>query len=204
MAVKIRLTRLGRKKRPFYRIVVADSRAPRDGRYIECIGTYNPVVEPPELKVEADRANLWLDRGAIPSDTVKSLLKKDGILFKRSLNKRGLDDAQMAEEMKKWEALQIQREKEIEEKKQKKEAEKAAAAKAEVTPAVEDAPVEVAEEPAEEPNAEDAPVENTEEETAPTAEAEEPPAEEVVPEEDASSKEEASANEEEKETKAEE
>jgi len=78
MAVKIRLARHGAKKRPFYRIVVADSEAPRDGRFLETVGTYNPLREPAEIALKQDRVKYWLDQGAIPTDTVKSLLKKDG------------------------------------------------------------------------------------------------------------------------------
>ncbi len=79
MAVKIRLRRMGAKKAPFYRVVVADSRYPRDGRFIEEIGTYNPMVEPAEVKIDAEKAKTWLKNGAQPTDTVKSLLKKTGI-----------------------------------------------------------------------------------------------------------------------------
>ena len=79
--VKIRLRRMGAKKAPFYRIVVADSRYPRDGRFIEEIGTYNPVVHPAELKVDADRAQAWIKTGAQPTETVRDLLKKAGALY---------------------------------------------------------------------------------------------------------------------------
>ena len=78
--VKIRLRRMGAKKAPFYRIVVADSRYPRDGRFIEEIGTYNPVVNPAELKVDVDRAQAWIKTGAQPTETVKALLKKAGAI----------------------------------------------------------------------------------------------------------------------------
>ena len=78
--VKIRLRRMGAKKAPFYRIVVADSRYPRDGRFIEEIGTYNPVVAPAELKVDVDRAQAWIKTGAKPTETVRDLLKKAGAL----------------------------------------------------------------------------------------------------------------------------
>ena len=80
MAVRIRLKRMGAKKRPFYRIVVADSRSPRDGRFIEEIGTYNPTTEPSTLVVNEEKAADWLKKGAKPSETVKSLLKKAGIV----------------------------------------------------------------------------------------------------------------------------
>ena len=78
MAVKIRLARHGAKKRPYYRIVVADSEAPRDGRFLEKVGTYNPLKDPAEVTLSNDRVRYWLEQGAIPTDTVKSLLKKEG------------------------------------------------------------------------------------------------------------------------------
>ncbi|MBQ3068464.1 MAG: 30S ribosomal protein S16 [Clostridia bacterium] len=79
MAVKIRLRRMGAKKAPFYRIVVADSRYPRDGRFIDEIGYYNPLTDPVDLKVDTEKVQKWLSNGAQPTDTVKSLLKKAGI-----------------------------------------------------------------------------------------------------------------------------
>ena len=78
--VKIRLRRMGAKKAPFYRIVVADSRYPRDGRFIEESGTYNPVGNPAELKVDVDRAQAWIKTGAQPTETVRALLKKAGAI----------------------------------------------------------------------------------------------------------------------------
>jgi small subunit ribosomal protein S16 len=78
--VKIRLNRMGAKKRPFYRVVVADSRSPRDGRFIEIIGHYNPIVDPIELVVDKDKAQDWLKKGAQPSNTVKRLLKQVGVI----------------------------------------------------------------------------------------------------------------------------
>jgi small subunit ribosomal protein S16 len=80
MAVKIRLKRMGAKKKPFYRIVVADSRFPRDGRFIEEIGTYDPLKDPAEVHVDAESAKKWISNGAQPTDTVKALLKKQGII----------------------------------------------------------------------------------------------------------------------------
>ncbi len=74
--VKIRLRRMGAKKAPFYRVVVADSRYPRDGRFIEEIGTYNPQTNPAEIKIDVEKANEWMKKGAQPTDTVKALLKK--------------------------------------------------------------------------------------------------------------------------------
>ena len=82
MAVKIRLRRMGAKKAPFYRVVVADSRSPRDGKFIENIGTYNPLVTPAEVKIDESLALAWLRKGAIPTDTVKNLLSNLGIMKK--------------------------------------------------------------------------------------------------------------------------
>ena len=80
MAVKIRLRRMGAKKAPFYRIVVADSRYPRDGRFIEEVGTYDPTQNPSVFKIDEEKARKWLANGAQPTDTVKALLKKEGVL----------------------------------------------------------------------------------------------------------------------------
>jgi small subunit ribosomal protein S16 len=80
MAVKIRLRRMGQKKAPFYRIVVADSRSPRDGRFIEQIGHYNPMTEPADVQIDAEKANKWIKNGAQPTDTVRALLKKQNII----------------------------------------------------------------------------------------------------------------------------
>lgn len=78
MAVRIRLTRMGRKKKPMYRIVVANSEAPRDGKFLEVVGTYDPMKNPAEVRVKQDRVQAWLDMGAQPSETVKNLLCKAG------------------------------------------------------------------------------------------------------------------------------
>ncbi|MFC1798587.1 30S ribosomal protein S16 [Thermodesulfobacteriota bacterium] len=80
MSVKIRLARHGAKKRPFYRIVVADNESPRDGRFLEMVGTYNPLQEPAEVSLKEERVKYWIDQGAIPTHTVKSLLKKEGLI----------------------------------------------------------------------------------------------------------------------------
>ena len=80
MAVKIRLRRIGAKKAPCYRVVVADSRSPRDGRLIEEIGTYNPMTDPATVNIDAEAAKKWIANGAQPTDTVKALLKKNGVL----------------------------------------------------------------------------------------------------------------------------
>ena len=80
MAVKMRLRRTGAKKAPFYRVIVADSRSPRDGRFIEEIGYYNPLTNPAEIKIDGEKAKKWIANGAQPTETVKSLLKKSGIV----------------------------------------------------------------------------------------------------------------------------
>ena len=80
MAVKIRLRRMGQKKAPFYRIIVADSRSPRDGKFIEEVGYYNPMTNPATINIDADKANAWLKNGAQPTETVRSLLKKSEII----------------------------------------------------------------------------------------------------------------------------
>lgn len=82
MAVKLRLKRMGAKKRPFYRIIAADSRSPRDGRFIEEIGYYNPIEVPAIVKIDEEKALAWLNNGAIPTDTVRDLLSQEGIMKK--------------------------------------------------------------------------------------------------------------------------
>ena len=79
MSVKIRLRRMGAKKAPFYRVVVADSRYRRDGRFIEEIGDYNPLTNPADIKIDAEKAKAWLEKGALPTETAKSVLKKAGV-----------------------------------------------------------------------------------------------------------------------------
>src|SRR5690606_28672287 len=88
MAVKIRLKRMGAKKRPFYRLVVADSRAARDGAFIESIGYYNPIADPAEIQIDEEKALDWLRKGARPSDTAKSLLKRAGVLDKFAASRK--------------------------------------------------------------------------------------------------------------------
>lgn len=89
MAVKIRLTRMGSKKKPVYRIVASDSRSPRDGQYIELIGTYNPLVNPADIKVNKEVAKKWLRNGAEPTDTVRSILSKAGVMAEFAKEKKG-------------------------------------------------------------------------------------------------------------------
>lgn len=114
MAVRLRLTRMGKKKQPFYRIIAIDSRTRRDGKYIENIGYYNPLTHPAEIVVNEDKAFQWLKNGAIPSDTVRNLFRQKGIMMKWHLMKAGIDPEKIAEEFKKWELLQLEREKRLE------------------------------------------------------------------------------------------
>ncbi|GAB4291511.1 MAG: hypothetical protein Kow0098_10820 [Ignavibacteriaceae bacterium] len=120
MAVKLRLRRMGKKKQPFYRIVAADSRSPRNGRFIEAIGTYNPLTDPHTVDIKEERALYWLDVGAIPTDTVKSLLKQKGITLKRHLNRKGLSDEQIEAELGNWKKMVEAREKSKSQKKSSK------------------------------------------------------------------------------------
>ena len=87
MAVRIRLKRMGKKKTPFYRVIVADIRSPRDGRFIESIGTYDPHKEPVQINIEEEKALYWLSKGATPSDTVRSLLSRIGVMKKFDENR---------------------------------------------------------------------------------------------------------------------
>ncbi|HHU60990.1 MAG TPA: 30S ribosomal protein S16 [Natronincola sp.] len=88
MAVKIRLKRMGARKRPFFRLVVADSRAARDGAFIDTLGYYNPISEPIELEIDEEKALEWLQKGAQPSDTAKTLLKKSGVMQKFAASRK--------------------------------------------------------------------------------------------------------------------
>jgi small subunit ribosomal protein S16 len=118
LAVKLRLRRLGRKKRPFYRIIATDTRAPRDGRFIEEIGYYNPLTHPETVSVLEERALYWLGVGATPSKTVKNILSRQGIILKFDLKKQGMTQEKITEEFRKWEVLQIEKAKRLEAKKE--------------------------------------------------------------------------------------
>ena len=98
MAVRIRLRRMGAKRIPFYRLVVADSRSPRDGRFIAEVGYYNPATEPTTLKVDEEKVLEWLNKGAQPSETVKRLLKQTGVLAKYRQMKQGRSESEGAED----------------------------------------------------------------------------------------------------------
>lgn len=203
MAVKLRLTRRGKKKQPFYRIVAIDSRAKRDGKYIDKIGHYNPLTNPADVVIDEEKVFYWLKNGATPSDTVKNLLSKQGLWMKWSLIKQGADESKIEEELKKWEVQQLERQKRLEaiaaqkkrEQQKAKEVEKEESAAAEAVeaeqPVAEAAETEqpAAEEAvkAEEPAAEAAETEAAPAEAAaeePAAEAAEPSAEETPADEE--------------------
>ncbi|NIA30019.1 MAG: 30S ribosomal protein S16 [Actinobacteria bacterium] len=160
MSVKLRLRRMGRKKLPMYRIVAVDSRDRRDGKYLEKVGFYNPLPDPVDLEIDKEKAMKWLNRGAIPSDTVKSFLQRKGIMLEWDLRKRGYDDEKIEEELKKWEIVQLEHQKRLEAQaamKMRKDDEKEAAeevaateeAVAETVEAAKEDSVEAVEEPAE-------------------------------------------------------
>lgn len=102
MSTTIRLTRMGRKKRPFYRLVVTDSRNRRDGAYIANLGYYNPFVEPYEVNLHDQEIISWLDKGAVASSTARSLIKNEGVLLRRELMKQGLDAAEVDSRVAAW------------------------------------------------------------------------------------------------------
>ena len=105
---------MGKKKQPFYRIVAVDSRAKRDGKYLEKIGHYNPMPDPADIELDKEKTFKWLDRGAIPTDTVKSFLRKKGMLMEWDLKRKGFDDERIAQELKKYEVLMLERAKRLE------------------------------------------------------------------------------------------
>lgn len=102
MAVKLRLRRMGKKKQPIYKIVAADVRSPRDGRFLESIGLYNPLTNPHTVDLKEDRVLYWLSNGAQPTKTVKSLLRQNGITLKNELIKRGVAEDKIESELSEW------------------------------------------------------------------------------------------------------
>lgn len=105
MAVKLRLRRMGKKKQPIYKVVAADSRSPRDGKFLEAVGIYNPLTKPHTVDLKEERVNYWLDKGAQPTDTVKSLLSQKGINLKRDIAKRKLSEEKADALLKSWQTL---------------------------------------------------------------------------------------------------
>jgi len=104
LAVKLRLKRMGKKRQPVYKVVAADSRSPRDGKFIEALGNYNPRTEPQTIDINAERTIYWLGCGAEPTATVKNLLSKKGILYQIELKKQGISEEEIAKKMDEWNA----------------------------------------------------------------------------------------------------
>ena len=121
MAVKLRLRRMGKKKQPIYKIVAADSRSPRDGKFLEAVGLYNPLTEPHIIDLKEDRIQYWLGVGAQPTDTVRSLLRQKGITLKNELKRKGLAEDKIEAELENWEKKKEEGAKAKAEKKKKKE-----------------------------------------------------------------------------------
>ena len=105
MAVKLRLRRMGKKKQPIYKMVAADSRSPRDGKFLEVVGFYNPLTNPHTLDLKEDRIMYWLNVGAQPTHTVKSLLRQKGITLKKELMSKGLDEEKIKAELENWQKM---------------------------------------------------------------------------------------------------
>jgi len=105
LAVKLRLRKMGKKKQPVYKVVAADSRSPREGKFIEAIGLYNPKTDPATININEERALYWLNVGAQPTDTVKNLLSNQGIILKRELTKQGLSETDIAIKLEEWKKL---------------------------------------------------------------------------------------------------
>lgn len=120
MAVKLRLRRLGKKKQPVYKIVAADSRSPRDGKFIEAIGLYNPLTHPAALEIKEDRALYWLTNGAQPTDTVRNLLSQKGILLEKHLKRKGASDEKIKEEKENFQKLREAKSQTVKAKKKRK------------------------------------------------------------------------------------
>jgi small subunit ribosomal protein S16 len=124
LAVKLRLRRIGKKKQPIYKIVAADARSPRDGKFLESVGLYNPLTNPHTLEFKEERVLYWLGVGAQPTDTVMSLLRQKGITLKRELTKKGLSDEKISEELEKWSKLKEAKSKSAPARKKRKAASK--------------------------------------------------------------------------------
>ena len=109
MAVRLRLRRIGKKKMPMYHIVAADSRVARSGRFLEVIGRYEPLQNPMHIATKDDRVMFWLRRGALPTDTVRSIFQRTGLWYRWSMMKKGMDAAVIATEMEKWQMMQAEK-----------------------------------------------------------------------------------------------
>ncbi|MCL5020399.1 MAG: 30S ribosomal protein S16 [Bacteroidetes bacterium] len=135
MAVKLRLRKTGRKNQPSYKVVAADSRFPRDGRFLEIVGTYNPLRTPADIKFNEEKAFKWLKRGALPTDTVRSLLRRSGLWYKWYLMKKGLDESAMQQKLAEWQAAQEGKLAREAERRQRRKATRKAKKAAEAAPA---------------------------------------------------------------------
>jgi small subunit ribosomal protein S16 len=109
VAVRLRLRRIGKKKMPMYHIVATDSRVARSGKFLEIIGRYEPLQNPMHIVTKDDRIVLWLKRGALPTDTVRSILQRTGLWYRWSMMKKGMDPAAIATEMEKWQMMQAEK-----------------------------------------------------------------------------------------------
>jgi len=159
---------MGKKKQPIYKVVAADTRSPRDGKFLEALGLYNPLTDPHTVEIKEDRVLYWLDNGAQPTNTVKSLLRQKGITLKRELEKKGLDAEKVEAELENWKKL-----KEVSSKKKsvKKKSKKQASSEKSEDKAVEEKPVEtVAEEKTAETVVEEKPAETVAKEVGSTEE----------------------------------
>jgi len=180
LAVKLRLRRMGKKKQPIYKVVAADVRSPRDGKFLEVVGLYNPLTDPHTIEIKEDRVLYWLDNGAQPTNTVKSLLRQKGITLKRELVKKGHDAEKVEAEMENWRKL---KEASSKKKSVKKKSKKQAAEEKSEETVVEKKSVEtVAEEKSVETVVEDKPVETVVEDKPAETVAEDKPVETVVEE----------------------
>jgi len=150
LAVKLRLRRMGKKKQPIYKMVASDSRSPRDGKFLEAVGFYNPLTKPHTLELKEDRILYWLNVGAQPTHTVKSLLRQKGITLKKELISKGFDEEKVKSELENWQKIKEAGSKKRTEKKlskkakAKQEAEASADAVEKQTPAEEPKPEETA------------------------------------------------------------
>ena len=168
MAVKLRLRRMGKKKQPIYKVVAADTRSPRDGKFLEALGLYNPLTDPHTIEIKEDRVLYWLDNGAQPTNTVKSLLRQKGITLKRELGKKGLDAEKVEAELENWKKL---KEASSKKKSVKKKSKKQASSEKSEDKAVEEKPVEtVADEKTAETVVEEKPAETVAKEVGSTEE----------------------------------
>jgi small subunit ribosomal protein S16 len=141
VAVRLRLRRVGKKKIPMYHIVAADSRVSRDGKFLEVVGRYEPIQHPLVITTKEERVLYWLKNGALPTDTVRSLLQRTGLWFKWSMMKRGMDQAVIATEMEKWQMAQAGKRQREEDRKARRKAVRKAKKPAEsAPPAAEAAP----------------------------------------------------------------